>query len=357
MKDHAFLNREGYFNELTALIRNAKRGQRIIIATMDIQPLEPLIRTLLFELRTAAGRGVHVVLLIDAHNFLIDAHALPGPLFFNRELRKPAGIFGTIMRELDALQAAGGSYRITNVPTRRFILPVAGRSHIKAAVVDDILFVGGCNLGNPDDIDIMVKWHNKKAAGTIATWLQTIASVGSVRVALGDVDSQATIDSAANLIIDAGVPGQSIIYEEALRLIDDAETSLLITCQYFPGGQTARHLAIAQARGVNVQIYYGHPRRQGPTAPLHHLHQLAQHARRLPASFYRSRLDRRAPKLHAKVLLSEKEALIGSHNYVQQGVIFGTAELALNVREPSFARELRSFIQKELGNAESRLKS
>ena len=44
-----------------------------------------------------------------------------------------------------------------------------------------------------------------------------------------------------------------------------------------------------------------------------------------------------APKLHAKVLVSERCAIIGSHNYVWQGVRFGTAEIAfITTNQPSY---------------------
>jgi phosphatidylserine/phosphatidylglycerophosphate/cardiolipin synthase-like enzyme len=147
------------------------------------------------------------------------------------------------------------------------------------------------------------------------------------------------------------VPHQSLIYDEALRLVDEAQEWLFITCQYFPGGPTAKHLAAAQKRGVQVEIAYNHPRYQGTLAPVHHLHQLTQHTRGLPRSFFSGRLNKHVSRLHAKVLASERGAMVGSHNYVIQGVNFGTAELALRSSDPIFALALRSFIKDQIAKA------
>lgn len=346
MKDYAFLTRPDYFKTLTGLVRAAQKGERVIVATMDLHAKEPLIEDLLQALISAAQKQAHITLLVDAHNFLTTGHGTPGPLFYKASLDAVRDTL--LMQRLEALQAAGGTYCVTNLPKRRLSNPVAGRSHIKAAIVGETLFVGGCNLERPEHIDIMVQWQNKAASNQLANWLTLIAESGQTREAFGDVDSQIELDKDTHLILDAGAPNQSLIYEEALQLIDEAQETLFITCQFFPGGQTAAHLAAAQARGVNVEILYSHPRAQGPAAPLHHLHQLTQHARRLPSNFFEGQLEKHLPKLHAKILASEACAMVGSHNFVEQGVQFGTAELALKSSDPAFSTSVRNFIKNEI---------
>lgn len=349
MKDYTFLNRPDYFKALTGLVRSAQKGERVLVATMDLQVDEPLIGELLQVLKAAAKRQARVTLLADAHNFLTTGHGTPGPLFYKPSLDTVRDT--KLMQQLEGLKRAGGTYRITNLPRRRFSNPVAGRSHVKAAIVGEMLFVGGCNLGKPQYIDAMVQWRSKTASNQLANWLEIIAESGQTREAFGDVDSQVELDKDTRLIIDAGAPNQSLIYEEALQLIDTAKERLFITCQFFPGGQTASHLAAAQARGVNVEIIYSHPRVHGPTAPLHHLHQLAQHARHLPPNFFEGKLEKHMPKLHAKILASESCAMIGSHNFVEQGVQLGTAELALRSSDPGFVRKLHDFMHREISHA------
>ncbi len=348
MKSYDFVNRREYFQTLATLASEAKPGEAVAVAAMDIDPEEPAIGRLLGALRGAAERGAAVLLLVDAFNFLVDSHNVPGPLFYQLSLENFRGKYGRTMHALQSINEAGGTCFITNVPRRRFTVPQVGRSHIKGAVIGDRVFIGGCNLIRPKHVDIMVSFEDKKAAQTLHTWFTKMASAPRVREAFGDVDTATDIDAKNHLLLDAGVPGQSLIYDTALQLIDEAEKQLYITCQYFPGGQTAQHLAAAQERGVQVSIVYGHPRRQGTLSALHHIHQLAERTRGLPTGFFAGRLDRQAPKLHAKILASEKAAMVGSHNYVIQGVKFGTAELALHAEDPEFATGVRRYMEQQL---------
>jgi hypothetical protein len=52
--------------------------------------------------------------------------------------------------------------------------------------------------------------------------------------------------------------------------------------------------------------------------------------------------------IHAKLLATEQVALVGSHNYVQLGVNFGTAELAMLVRDADFAANITKAVVDQL---------
>jgi phosphatidylserine/phosphatidylglycerophosphate/cardiolipin synthase-like enzyme len=149
------------------------------------------------------------------------------------------------------------------------------------------------------------------------------------------------------ILIDAGVPKQSTIYDHALALIDDAREHIFFTCQYFPGGKTARHLLAAHKRGVDVRIVYSHPLAHGVKSPGHYLYN-ARERLRLPAEFFADQRTAKAPLLHAKVIATEKGAIVGSHNYVSQGVWLGTAEIALLNQDPAFAKAVIRKIGSDL---------
>lgn len=348
MKHYEFLDRVEYFEQLTVLVRQSRRDERVIVASMSFVPDSPEITQLVIALAAAARRGANVTFIVDAIALLTVDHGWPIPsLSLNRVKmgKKPI----TVCHDaLQTMQAAGVDCQVINMPTRRVGLIQQGRSHIKGAVIGDEVFVGGCNLDKPDQIDVMVHWHDASIADRLADWLMRITSSSQTREAFNDVDVEALLDPETSLLLDAGVPRQSIIYDEALTLIDRAEKWLYLTCQYFPGGETAKHLAAAEARGVELTIIFSHPRAHGRSAVLHHAHQLMQRGRRLPSTLFVGRLDKQLPKLHAKVLISERAALVGSHNYVVQGVNFGTAELALKSTNPEFGIKLRHFMEQQL---------
>src|SRR5215471_9707231 len=156
----------------------------------------------------------------------------------------------------------------------------------------------------------------------------------STKRALQAQDRELVLNNRTKLLLDAGKPKQSIIFKDALQLIDDAQEWLVMTCQYFPAGITIEHLLQAHKRGVHVRLYYNvpiklvsglyydHPARPGLRTLVHHL-LLARARRRLPAIFFAHELPKATPYMHAKLLASEKGAMIGSHNYIAAGVNFG----------------------------------
>lgn len=185
----------------------------------------------------------------------------------------------------------------------------------------------------------MVGWNDKHTARWLLEMADRMLTTANARVALNDEDAQLKVDEATKLLVDAGEPRRSIIFDKALQLIDEAEKSILITCQYFPHDSVARHLQLAYDRGVKVTIFYNSPRKQPWPYPLLHYIVRERERQRRPASFFEHELPKSANYLHAKLLATEKGAMIGSHNYVVTGVNFGTAEIALLRRDALFAAQ------------------
>ena len=348
MKFNLF-NRADYFRSLTRDIHESQRGDRVLVATMPIDTNEPFIADLLAALRSAASKGAHVTLIIDAITFmLVSQSKVPGPLWYHQTL--PDNItepFKTYRTVLETLEAHGVHVTITNIPRTSFSLPFAGRSHIKAGIVNNKVYLGGCNLDDHKKIDIMAATTNKVMADWLYDQLAVLALEANNTTAFNGIDQTFSVSAHAQLIIDAGKQNQSAILEAAYDVIESAQESLFMTCQFSPGGQTAQRLLAAHKRGVDVQIYYSPASTHGFLAPGHALYELREKYR-LPKSFFTFKLPRRAPQLHAKILASEKEVMFGSHNFVTQGISLGTAEIALRVTDPELAEETRVFIRKQL---------
>jgi phosphatidylserine/phosphatidylglycerophosphate/cardiolipin synthase-like enzyme len=331
-------------------VRATKKGERVAVTTMTFIPDEPLIGALMDELGAAARRGVHTYLTVDAYTFLLDAETkLPGPLWFSndldRNIKQPYRRWRDVLRNL---QKQGVQVAITNRPQRAFSLPQAGRSHIKMAIVDDKLYVGGCNLYGPDEISLMVQFESKKTADWLFPFVQKMAETGQTSEVFKGKDLMLQIDDKTELLLDAGVRGQSIIYERALQMVNEARDWLVFTCQYLPHGVTADHLVAALRRGVEVKILFNNPREHGPIEGALEYAARFREKLRLPKSFFAGELPKGAPYLHGKLLASEGGAMVGSHNYVTTGVRLGTPELALLRRDRDFAQNLADFITQQL---------
>ena len=348
------LSRTGYFQALIDDLAKVKKGDRVVVATMGFTPTSLEVGAVAQALNNAAARGAVVSFLMDAFDFLINADTkIPGPLWYNttfaldRWMRKP---FRSKLNALKAFHESGGRYTITNQPGKVFVWPFTGRSHIKAVVINDIVYTGGCNLNQPHEIDIMLRWRDRATADWLYKLLMDAEKNGNVRASLHYKDQVRKLDDKTSIIVDAGVAGQSAIFDEALAMIDNAKEYIVFTSQYFAPGKGTKALARAHARGVKITYYYSHYSMHGPIEGT--LHRMAQwrERRRMPADLFEKRLPR-GQHLHAKVLATENGVLIGSHNYGDMGVNVGTAEIALKREDAAFGLKAAAFIEKLLTNA------
>ena len=335
-----------YFRTLTTRIAATKRGSRIALMTMAYDQNEPHIAALVHELTSAAARGVQVYVLIDAYSFLMNRRGTPtGPaLYQGKPEASQRPYFQQRYLSLEKLRKNGGHYTVINSPARAFANPYSGRSHIKLAVVDNTAFLGGCNL-DTEQIDYMVSLDDPTTVDYLYELATQVASIKSVRQTLHDTDQTLAVDQRTTIIVDAGKPKQSLIYQSALDFIDTAQEWLVMTCQFFPNTLTAQHLAAAVHRGVRVTLYYNHPRHHAPhMRPVQRAVILAEKTRR-PSVLFAHQLPKGSQRLHAKLLASERGAIIGSHNYVTHGVNFGTAEIAIRRYDSAFAQNALQILK------------
>ena len=349
--EYTFMATREYFDQLIDDIDATEPGDRVLLAAMTLDPNVPTITRVTDAMGNAAMRGVRTTLEIDAHSFMVDEHKRPGPLFYRTGLPdKLSGFHNALHERLQQLQDCGAEIAITNPPARRFMSPFAGRTHIKASIINDTVYLGGCNLSSLH-LDEMVRWQDANTAEWLYALLQKRVKNPSSLSVFGTEDLRHVVDKTTDIILDVGIKRQSAIYKQALELIDNAQDWLVLSCQFFPNSTTAQHLRLAAQRGVRVIPVFNH---YSAHSPVHTHLQHAVTARerlRMPRSFFETELPKGQTFLHAKVLASEQEAMIGSHNYVPSGVKFGTAEIAMHSRDPQFSQASVRLIMQEVGLA------
>ena len=334
-----FYSKSQYFEDIITRISNVKKGGRVSLATMSYDSEDPYVNRINQALVAAASRGVKVILMVDAFIFLTNEGILPGPLFYRKKLpSKVRGKFRTNKISLDALEKAGGSYVVTNLPSRPFTLPFIGRSHIKFGIINDRVYIGGCNLSDTKQIDIMTGWDDKKTADYLFNLAEKTLEIGSLAKVLNGKDTSIDLENGAKIYIDSGEAGRSVIYETALSMIDAAEKQLYFICKYFPNDKTVEKLAAASKRDVDIDLIFNHPSKNA--FPFNLLHYFVLYSEKIirPRALFSGQLPKSNNYLHAKLLVTDDGTLIGSHNYVAAGVKFGTAEIALMHPDPSFGR-------------------
>lgn len=342
MKPIIPLYAEEYFEEITRKVADTAGGGRIALISMTFDPAEPATGKLMVELIAAASRDVQVSIVIDAHSFMMSKKDWPsGPVFWGKPIASTsASEYTTKLDFLEQLRDAGGRYTIINMPPGQLVNPYARRSHIKATIINDVAYLGGCNLSGTTQIDMMLRFEDETVAHYLYDLVQRIGVAESTQAALAGTDQMFNIDLQTDILLDSGKEGQSLIFEQAIQLVDNAQDYIFMTCQFFPDDRILRHLQKALNRGVQVDLYYNPPTMQrGPTAVGHKL-VLWRAKHKQPRELFAHELPADSGRLHLKLIATEQAAILGSHNYVNAGVQFGTAELAVIRRDPTFAQVL-----------------
>lgn len=348
LPDFQLYTRLEYFNDLIERIATLKKGDSIKLMTMSLDTRVPIIHDVMEALCQAAQRGVDVKLCVDALTFMKLSGESFGPIWYSRPLNSSIPEpYATIWRSLEKLRECGGSYYIINRPAQAFSNPYTNRSHIKLGVINDRVYIPSCNLDDDRNIDVVVAWDDATTAARLGELFETVTATSNVRAALKGDDLTLEVQDSVKLFVDCGVKRQSLIMRNALDLIDQAKGSVYITCQFFPGGYTAKHLEDAFKRGVAVSIHYSGPKAHGGQAPLQAFYNWRERRRR-PTSFFANELQDGEVKLHAKLLASEHTTLTGSHNYVSVGVNFGTAEIALLVDDATFTKAIVEKVAQQI---------
>jgi phosphatidylserine/phosphatidylglycerophosphate/cardiolipin synthase-like enzyme len=219
---------------------------------------------------------------------------------------------------------------------------------MKVTIINNQIYIGGCNLADSDYTDLMIGWNDRKVADELLKIYEEVSKTGNSRQALKGKDQIIYVDDDSKILIDAGVKKQSIILRNALDLIDKAEEYIFIACQYRPNSITAKHLHRAKKRGVKVTIAYNHPSRyRVPKNFLHH-GVVVYETLRTSGTKPELLIIKNSAYLHAKVIASEKSAIVGSHNLIAAGVNFGTTEIALMSNNPSFSKKVVKTISDQI---------
>lgn len=331
---------EDFFSSLSRDVSATHPGDRVAITTMALAPEEPLIHNLLTNLNKAAERSVAVSMGVDAYT-LLESRAL-GPLVAPSLPHSEKA-----RRRIDALAQLASHdsahTSILNSPSTLTANLFAGRSHIKLAITNNIAYIGGPNLQGTDRSDIAVSLQHQPTVDWLHQLTTDITRAGNTKEVLGETDQWRSVDDKTDILIDAGKPGQSLILDEAMHIIDTATERLVIASQYLPTGTIGKKLVEAMARGVDVRVIHNHPSKHGRMS-LAHYAIFAREKLVKPTNFFKYQVSLDKPLLHAKVIANEHTAMVGSHNLVATGVKFGTPEIALKHTDPGFANAVNNLI-------------
>lgn len=326
LESPTLLSPQAYIADATARIHAATRRVRVIALTIaDERETEALLDALV----AAARRGIDVCVAADTFTYA-DAGGRFVPKGYLTKSRR-AGM--AMARELteagvrfDWLGRDGG-------------LPWRGRTHTKFCVVDDTAYsFGGVNLDDQGatNVDYMLRVTDHRLAEDLVRVYERTRRANSREAGHRSLVLRYGKDQ---VLVDGGIPGDSVIYRRAVKYARKAARVVLVS-QYCPTGELGEVIAAKES-----EMWFNPPRNAGffnriliATSML-----LTGHATRYTRRDY----------LHAKAIVfylksGKRVAITGSHNFVRGGVTLGTREIALLTKNPAVIDQIESFIQREV---------
>ncbi len=312
---------QAYTHRVLKAIQHAKK--HVYVLALIIQQTDDASE-IITALTRASHRGVGVNVVAD-FSTVTYANGHLNPYYgYVKQL-------GAARDLANRLRSAGA--RFSWVGTRSPFL-FAGRTHSKWIVADSTVFCfGGISPHElfTDDIDYMFEQHDPVLASMLINEQTSILHAENADTAYV---SRAVSVSQGTLLIDGGIPFDSIIYRQAVKLIHSSSHVLMVT-QYCPTGVIAKAL-----KDTDNLVYYNEPTTSDP------LTNMLIHAGKITTSI--QNLYKKKPYIHAKFLIAtdengHKTAITGSHNFISYGVTLGTRELALMTKDPTIIKSLETF--------------
>lgn len=327
---------------LADFVKEAEKAKKRIYLQSMLFERGQLLQTLEPVLIKKAKAGVDVQITTDwvsKRYFEDNANVIP-------PLSKQIRLHGQkIHVETEALisrwEQAGIVFTFTNKPTAlSSFISINGRNHTKMYLIDDkAAWIGGINLFDIalTLIDFMVKSTDPLLIDNLAKQF--------VRVNNNKPKNNLYVQYSPlnKLLIDAGIRGKSIIYDEAATLISNAKQKITFASQFLPDGKILQNILQAAKRGVAITIITSNSNNKV-------FHKFPYN---IPYLYLQKQLKdkknitviHRTKRVHAKLLITdEKIALFGSHNLTRIGVLLATEEIAIRTADKKLVTALQHFI-------------
>lgn len=314
---------QAYIADATSRIHSAHSRVRVIALTIAD---ESETASLIEALCAAARRGIDVHVAADTFTYTDAAGRFVPQRYISRRRRRSMTMARTLTEagvRFDWLGQEGG-------------LPWRGRTHTKFCVVDDTVYsFGGVNLDDQGvaNVDFMLRVTDHRLAEDVVRVYERTRNANSRASGFRSV---ALTYGKDQLLVDGGIPGDSIIYRRALKYARKAQRIVLVS-QYCPTGDLGRAIAAKPH-----EMWFNPPRNASVFNRL-------LIAASMLATGHRTMYSKRQ-YLHAKTIIfymksGKRVAITGSHNFVSGGVSLGTREIALQTKNAVVIDQIESFIE------------
>lgn len=333
------IDSKNYFEDVLSEIRKAER--RIFIQSMLFE-FDDKFKDIVEALKAANLRGVKVNLIIDGYSYMTtQSHNNLYPILNSKTRKFYSEYKEKNYKYINELKAAGINVEYINLPKNLIskVFHTVGRNHTKLTIIGDIFYLGGTSFASVFSgiLDFMVKSDDSKSLDII---YDVFINLNNNKY---NKDFSIKLNEFNTLFVDVGKVGKSIIYDEALNLINTAQRSIKYTSQMLPIGDIQSALKKAKARGVEVQIMIHDPKHAGVNKNTNSIDHLIFKAGNIQEPKLKIALYQKS-YIHAKLIeIDDSVAIYGSNNYSRTGVIMGTEEVAIVTRNKTIITAFSSW--------------
>jgi phosphatidylserine/phosphatidylglycerophosphate/cardiolipin synthase-like enzyme len=220
---------------------------------------------------------------------------------------------------------------------QRRIFPLKGTDHVKSVIVGKKLYFGDKNYDDSTFFNregFTVKLTNPQITEAV------VSHIFMEPHSPDKPDQFIDINNQTQLIIDSGKPGRSLIYEQAIEMVRSSTEYIGMVLTTFPGKRLMDAVLVALEEGKSVDITTTKSK-EFKAIHWYFMQRLSEkrllHQKNIPNISFLTGHN------HAKVLYTEHEALWGSHNLVEEGIILGTREAAIRTSNFSALNNIRDY--------------
>jgi len=248
-------------------------------------------------------------------------------------------VHSTTSNSLHLLKNAGVKIFTQHHPSGNFF-PLLGRHHLKLYIIDDTAWVGGVNLtdGSLTNLDFLVKFNQPEIVKSLISIYENMC--------LNRLNTNISqkLTSHFTLLLDSGKFLDSIIYQQAIAMVQKAQQSILFVSQFYPDGSLLSSIIRKARQGVPTTILTSHRNSEVFHHPLYLSPYIISKIRLL--NIPNIHIIHSSGHVHAKYLsIDGRESLFGSHNFTLTTEMLGTKEIAIHSTDPSLIKQFRSFFQ------------
>lgn len=301
------------YPKLREMAQTAER--HLLFSTMSLDDAGDM-QDLLGDVCNAASRGVKSEIIYDQPFSRFD-------VFTKR------GLVGITTYNQWIMDLENSGVKLTNQGQNK-LNPFAGKFHSKMYIADnDTLLAGGVNLvgDSAKHNDYMLHYQNTGLAEILSREVPEIAASRNNAIISINDDNQ--------LLMDGGKPGDSLIHQKALEMVEGASRAWYIS-KMLP---TAK-LAMALNKVDDLQAWHTRVDSGGK------LNRLSVALDSKKVNLGNKYIGNKT--LHAKYIVAEypggeRRAITGSHNFNWRGIKYGTQEMALDTKDQYVCQKLIDY--------------